>query len=74
VVRSNETLSDHGTRFVYRNPLDLPRISYSEIVANSAAGVNVEQPGTVRLFPHVPPMFHDDPDGAAVFRRSTRSW
>jgi hypothetical protein len=68
VVRSNATPSDHGTRFVYRNPLDLPRIGYSDIVANSAEGVHVEQPGTVRLFPRVPPMFHDDPDGAAVFQ------
>jgi capsular polysaccharide biosynthesis protein len=66
--QSNVTPGDLGTRFVYRNPLDLTRISYADIVANAAEGVHVEQPETVRLFPRAAPIFHDDPDGVGLFR------
>ncbi len=59
---------DHATRFAYRNPLDLPRISYADIIGNEAEGVYVEKPETARLFRRIPPVFHDDPDGAKLFQ------
>ncbi len=59
---------DLAARFVYRNSLDLPRISYVDIMANAAEGVHVEPPEATRLFPRAPPAFHDDPDGAGLFQ------
>jgi len=59
---------DLADRFVYRNPLDLPRISYADILANAAEGVFVEPPEAARHLPRVPPVFHDDPDGAGLFQ------
>ncbi len=56
-----------ASRFTYRNPLDLDRITYADILANTAEGVFVEPPGRVRAFRHTAPLFHDDPDGAQVF-------
>jgi len=63
----NARSGDFVARFVYRNPLDLPRISHGEIVDNTAEGVHVEQPGAVRLFRRAPPDFHDDPDDVGLF-------
>jgi capsular polysaccharide biosynthesis protein len=55
------------SRFLYSNPLELPRISYDDIVQNRAEGVYVEQPEQVRSFSGAPPAFHDDPDRAQLF-------
>lgn len=60
-------VSGAGARFRYRNPLDLPRIEYADIVNGAADGVYVEPPGTPRVFRRAPPAFHDDPDGAGLF-------
>jgi hypothetical protein len=66
--QDNITPTDLGGRFVYRNPLDLPSISYADIVSSAAEGVCVEQPDAVRLYRRVPPVFHDDPDRAGLFQ------
>ncbi len=55
------------TLVAYRNPLDLPRIGYDDILRDTAEGVYVEAPGTPRPFVRPPPAFHDDPDDARVF-------
>jgi hypothetical protein len=60
-------LQDLAAKFVYRNPLDLPRISYADIVKNQAEGVYIEPPGARRRFYRKQPVFHDDPDGAGLF-------
>jgi hypothetical protein len=52
---------------VYRNPLDLPRIGYADIVRNAAEGVYVEPPAQARRFSRKPPAFHEDPDAARLF-------
>lgn len=64
----NAILGSPGSRFIYRNPLDLPRISFADIVANSADGVYVEQPEIARTFHRAPPAFHDDPDNVGLFQ------
>jgi hypothetical protein len=56
-----------ASRFVHRNPLDLPRISYHDIIQNIADGVHVEEPEQARRFLRMPPAFHDDPDRAQLF-------
>jgi hypothetical protein len=60
-------LQDLAAKFVYRNPLDLPRISYADIVKNQAEGVYIEPPRARRRFYRKPSVFHDDPDGAGLF-------
>jgi capsular polysaccharide biosynthesis protein len=56
------------TRFVHRNPLDLPRIGYDDIIRNASDGVYIEHPGHPRKFRRAPPAFHDDPDNARLFQ------
>jgi len=56
-----------GSRLIYRNPLELSRISYSDIISNVREGVYIEEPGTPRVFSRAPPVFHDDPDGIGLF-------
>jgi capsular polysaccharide biosynthesis protein len=61
-------MTEGGTNsYAYRNPLDLPRIAFSDIVANGAEGVFVEEPGSPRRFTRSAPTFHDDPDGVGLF-------
>jgi hypothetical protein len=63
----NARLDELAARFVYRNPLDLPRISYANILRNEAEGVYIAPPQSIRTFTRRPPVFHDDPDGAGLF-------
>ena len=58
---------DNVRSFVYRNPLTLPRIRFSDIISNSAEGAYVEQPEENRVSRLTPPLYHDDPDRAMVF-------
>jgi len=60
-------VGSYGSRFIYRNPLELNRISYSDIISNAREGVYVEEPGIPRVFSRAPPVFHDDPDGTGLF-------
>lgn len=60
-------MQEVGERYVYRNPLALPPVSFADIIDNSAEGVYVEPPGENRIYRLKPPAFHDDPDGARIF-------
>ena len=70
-LRVNAITGTQEARFIYRNPLDLPRIGQADIAGNSAEGVYVHAPGQPRIFQRVAPLFHDDPDGAEVFEPFT---
>jgi Glycosyltransferase 61 len=67
VERNTASVDHEPSTFVYRNPLDLLRISYADIVENAVEGVYVEAPGTARTFLRAPPAFHDDPAGVKLF-------
>jgi hypothetical protein len=57
----------NAPRLNYRNPLDLTRIDYDDIIKNRADGVYVEKPEQARTFVRMPPSFHDAPDDVHLF-------
>jgi capsular polysaccharide biosynthesis protein len=60
-------MRDADQRYTYIDPLDLPRITQSDLHAGASDGVLLEADDAPRTYLRQAPEFHDDPDGAHLF-------
>jgi hypothetical protein len=60
-------MRDADQRYSYIDPLDLPRITQSQLLAGTGDGLFLESDDAPRKFLRYAPEFHDDPDGAHLF-------